>query len=110
MDAAFTDALIAQVYSAAAGRLPWQTALDTVARACAAWAVQLLAVVAASPFDQDFLIPVGPLPLALLVLHDGTQHAQCDPFVIQELFGLTPAEADIGHRLSRGLGLEAADD
>ncbi len=48
----------------------------------------------------------GPLPLAMLVLHDGTQTAQCDPFVIQELFDLTPAEADVGTLLSLGSSLE----
>lgn len=48
----------------------------------------------------------GPLPLAMLVLHDGTQTAQCDPFVIQELFDLTPAEADVGALLSLGNSLD----
>jgi DNA-binding CsgD family transcriptional regulator len=48
----------------------------------------------------------GSLPLAMLVLHDGNQPAQCDPFVIQELFDLTPAEADVGALLSLGHKLE----
>ncbi len=48
----------------------------------------------------------GPLPLAMLVLHDGSQTAQCDPFVIQELFDLTPAEADVGALLSLGNSLD----
>ena len=48
----------------------------------------------------------GPLPLAMLVLHDGTLQTQCDPFVIQELFGLTPAEADVGVLLSGGSSVE----
>ncbi|HQX60021.1 MAG TPA: helix-turn-helix transcriptional regulator [Burkholderiaceae bacterium] len=32
--------------------------------------------------------------------------AHCDPFVIQELFGLTPAEADVGMLLSAGHSVE----
>ena len=42
----------------------------------------------------------------MLVLHDGTLQTQCDPFVIQELFGLTPAEADVGVLLSGGSSVE----
>ena len=44
----------------------------------------------------------GPLPLAMLVLHDARLETACDPFVLQELFGLTPAEADVGVLLGQG--------
>jgi DNA-binding CsgD family transcriptional regulator len=44
MDRAKHDALIAQMYSAAAGRQKWELALDAIAAHCSAWAVQMLAV------------------------------------------------------------------
>ena len=44
----------------------------------------------------------GPIPLAMLVLHGGNQQVECEPFVLQELFDLTPAEADVGVLLSKG--------
>jgi hypothetical protein len=44
MDAALTDALIKQIYSAGAGRLPWDVALNTISVVCDAWAVQLMAI------------------------------------------------------------------
>ena len=48
----------------------------------------------------------GQMPLAMLVLHDGNMETECDPFLLQELFGLTPAEADVGVLLSQGATLE----
>ena len=44
MDAALTDALITQIYSAGAGRQPWDAALNTISDVCDAWAVQLMAI------------------------------------------------------------------
>lgn len=48
----------------------------------------------------------GELPLAMLVLHDSAQATAGDPFIIQELFGLTPAEAQVGTLLCQGMGLD----
>ena len=49
----------------------------------------------------------GMVPVAMLVLHDGNLNIKCDGFVIQELFGLTPAEADVGVLLSEGANAES---
>ena len=95
MDAAITDALIAQVYSAAAGRLPWQTALDTVARACDAWAVQLLAI------DKR-------TGVAMFSHYGGADRAE-EHLAYLRTYQHTDPRVPM-HRLSRGLGLEAADD
>lgn len=48
----------------------------------------------------------GILPLAMLVLHDGNREAVLDPFVLQEMYDLTPAEADVGIMLVGGHTLE----
>lgn len=48
----------------------------------------------------------GAMPLAMMVLHNGNLDTHCDPFVIQELFGLTPAEADVGVLLCNGATAE----
>ncbi len=49
----------------------------------------------------------GMVPVAMLVLHDGNLNVKCDGFALQELFGLTPAEADVGVLLSEGASAES---
>lgn len=49
----------------------------------------------------------GTLPLAMLVLYDASLIATCDAFVLQELFGLTPAEANVGTLLCAGETVES---
>jgi DNA-binding CsgD family transcriptional regulator len=41
----------------------------------------------------------------MLVLHDGNQIGPCDPFILQEMFGLTPAEADVAVLLTQGVAV-----
>lgn len=48
----------------------------------------------------------GHAPLALVVFHDTEQHRDLDPFIIGELFDLTPAEAKIATRIVQGMSLE----
>ena len=44
-------------------------------------------------------------PAALLVFHDTEVHARLDPYVVAEMFRLTPAEARVAVRLARGQGI-----
>ena len=44
----------------------------------------------------------GMIPTALLVFHDPTLRPELDPFIVAEMFGLTPAEARVAVRLVRG--------
>jgi DNA-binding CsgD family transcriptional regulator len=44
----------------------------------------------------------GQPPAALLVFHDTGRHERLDPFVVAELYGLTPAEARVAVRLAKG--------
>ena len=44
----------------------------------------------------------GPVPMIMVYLHDAASNIQADTFALQELFDLTPAEADVAARLSQG--------
>ena len=44
----------------------------------------------------------GPLPLALLIFHDPQQQTALDPFVVAEMFDLSPAEAKVAVLLALG--------
>jgi DNA-binding CsgD family transcriptional regulator len=44
----------------------------------------------------------GSMPLAMVLVHDGNLDYGSDPFALAQLYGLTPAEGDIGAMLTRG--------
>lgn len=48
---------------------------------------------------------LGQGPAALLIFHDPDRHGRLDPYVVAEMFGLTPAEARVAVRLARGQGI-----
>lgn len=53
----------------------------------------------------------GHAPLALVTFHDTDQYRDLDPFIVGELYDLTPAEAKIATRVAQGMSLEQiADD
>jgi len=45
----------------------------------------------------------GHLPLALLILHEPGRDSALDPFIVGEMFDLTPAEARVAVALTKGL-------
>lgn len=48
----------------------------------------------------------GHASLALLVLHEPSNERAFDPFIVAEIFGLTPAEAKVAVRIAQGHSIE----
>ena len=48
----------------------------------------------------------GNVPLLMVVVHEATNHAKPDPFMLAEVFDLTPAEVQVAIAIAEGLSIE----
>ena len=55
---------------------------------------------------EEVMQSFGHTSLALLVLHEPSVERRFDPFIIGEIFGLTPAESRVAMRLAQGKSVE----
>lgn len=65
-----------------------------------------LAVFLTAIRPEEVMRGFGHATLALLVLHEPSSERVFDPFIIGEIFGLTPAESKVAVRVARGQGIE----
>jgi len=61
------------------------------------------AILAVAIRPQAAMGAFGHLPLALLILHEPSRVGAPDPFIVGEMFDLTPAEAKVAVALTKGL-------